>query len=83
MSRRTTKCLTWGETRRSGCPLTGENGRCVGFLDFEEWVTLCGKYDEDPSEACALDHDKARPVGVCRACYKRYRTEMQRPEAKP
>jgi len=83
MSRRTTKCLTWGEMRRSGSPLVDENGRRVGMIDFAEWVTLCGKADEDPSEACALDHRKPRPVGVCSACWKKFRTDMLAAETTP
>lgn len=73
MSRRTTKCLTWGEFKRTGSPLVDESGRRVGFIDFAEWVTLCGKSDDDPKEACAFDHAKPRPVGVCRACWKKFR----------
>ena len=75
MSRRTTKCLTWGEMRRSGSPLVDENGRRVGMIDFAEWVTLCGKPDEDPQDAFH-DHLKARPVGVCPACWKKFRADM-------
>lgn len=75
MTARKTRCLTWGETRRSGWSLTDVNGRRVGFLDFEEWVTLCGKLDDDPIDAGDLDHDKPRPIGVCRACWKQYRQE--------
>ena len=76
MSRRKTRCVTWGECKRSGSPLIDENGRRVGFIDFAEWVTLCGKPDENPQEACALDHRKPRPVGVCPACWKKFRADM-------
>ena len=54
MSRRTTKCLTWGEMRRSGSPLVDENGRRVGMIDFAEYVTLCGKPDEDLGNLLAV-----------------------------
>ena len=77
MTARKTKCLTWGETSRSGCPLTDGNGRRVGFLDFEEWVTLCGKPDDNPHDTSDLDHDNGRPIGVCRACWKQYRIARQ------
>lgn len=75
MSRRTTKCLTWGEMRRFGSPLVDESGRHVGMVDFAEYVTLCGKPDEDPMDA-SLDHHKPRPVGVCPACWKKFRADM-------
>lgn len=76
MSRRKTRCVTWGECKRSGSPLIDENGRRVGMIDWMEWVTLCGKQDENPKEACVLDHRKSRPVGVCPACWKKFRADM-------
>jgi hypothetical protein len=66
--------MTWGEFRHSGTPLVGENGKRVGFIDFAKWVTLCGKPDENPQEAYTLDNPtKSRPVGVCPACWTRFR----------
>lgn len=76
MNRRKTRCVTWGECKRSGSPLIDENGRRVGMIDWMEWVTLCGKQDENPQEACVLDHRKPRPVGVCPACWKKFRADM-------
>jgi hypothetical protein len=75
--------MTWGEFKSSGSPLIDENGRRVGFIDFAEWVTLCGKADENPCEACALDHHKPRPVGVCPACWRKYREGMTAAERTP
>ena len=83
MTARKTRCLTWGETRRTGGALTNGNGQRVGFLDFEEWVTLCGKPDDDPCDTSGLDASKSRPIGVCRACWKQYRIETRRPEVRP
>lgn len=75
MSRRVTRCLTWGEMRRSGSPLVDANGRRVGFIDWAEYVTLCGKHDEDPHEACAFDGGKPRAEGVCPRCWSVFRRE--------
>jgi hypothetical protein len=75
VSRRTTKCLTWGEMRGFGSPLIDANGRRVSMIDFAEYVTLCGKPDEYPSDA-HFDHRKPRPVGVCPACWATFRAEM-------
>ena len=75
MSRRKTKCLTWGEVRRYGSPLVDQDGGRVGMIDWADYVTLCGKPDEDPKDA-ALDHRKPRPVGVCPACWKKFRADM-------
>jgi len=61
--------------RPSGSPLVDENGRRIGMIDFAEWVTLCGKEDEDPHDAFQ-DHHKPRPVGVCPACWKIFRADM-------
>jgi hypothetical protein len=61
--------------RPSGSPLVDETGRRVGMIDFAEWVTLCGKEDEDPHDAFQ-DHHKPRPVGVCPACWKIFRADM-------
>jgi len=75
MSRRTTKCLTWGEMRRFGSPLVDENGRRVGMIDWADYITLCGRSEENPKDA-SFDHLKPRPVGVCPACWKKFRVEM-------
>ena len=83
MTARKTRCLTWGEYRPTGSEFIYQNGRRCGIVDYGSFVTVCGKLDDDPRDTGGLDHDKARPIGVCRACWKRYRTEMQRPEAKP
>jgi hypothetical protein len=82
MSRRKTRCMTWGECKRSGSPLVDENGRRVGFIDFAEYVTLCGKPDENPKDA-PLDHRKPRPVGVCPARWTRFRADMTAAEFMP
>ena len=82
MSRRRTKCLTWGEMRRSGETLRDENGTWLAHLSFATYVTLCGRQDEehDPRDAgLYLDHPlRARPLGVCRACWKVFREDMLR-----
>lgn len=75
------KHLTWGEFKQTGSPLLDESGRRVGFIDFAEWVTLCGKSDDNPKEACAFDHAKPRPLGVCRACWKKFREAMFAPDS--
>jgi hypothetical protein len=78
MSLRTTRCLTWGEMRRSGETLRDESGRWVGHISFGTYVTLCGRHDENPTEACQhLDAvRRARPVGVCRPCWSRLRVDV-------
>ncbi len=73
MSRRITKCLTWGETHRRGFPLLG--GR-VGYVDLAEYITLCGKPEEDPKYAVSLEYRKPRPTGICPACWAKLRVAM-------
>jgi hypothetical protein len=84
VSRRTTRCLTWGEMRHSGETIRDENGKWLAHLSFAEYVTLCGRQDEedDPSDAGAyLDRaHSARPLGVCRACWRRFRADVCRVE---
>lgn len=69
MSRRMTRCLTWGEMRTRGAPLMDECGRRVGMIDFAEYVTLCGKTEEDPKEAYLITPGCRRPAGVCPRCW--------------
>lgn len=69
MSRRMTRCLTWGEMRTRGEPLVDERGRRVGMIDFAEYVTLCGKTDENPKEAHLVTPGVRRPAGVCPLCW--------------
>lgn len=80
MSRRKTRCLTWGEMRRSGETLRDADGRWIGHVSFAVYVTLCGRQDEEhnPSDAGAyLEWARpARPLGVCRACWRRFRGDV-------
>lgn len=45
------------------------------MVDWADYVTLCGKPDEDPKDACAHDHRRPRPVGVCPACWGKFRAD--------
>jgi hypothetical protein len=81
MSRRTTKCLTWGEGRSYGYPLVNAEGKRTGYLHFVEYRTLCGKRDDAPKEAVPFDHRKPRPIGVCPACWAKFRDDMISAEA--
>ncbi len=74
---RVTKCLTWGEERRTGAPLVDAAGVRFGFIDFVEWVTLCGRNDDDPKYAASLSTQRlVRPKGVCPQCWKSFRSTM-------
>lgn len=83
MTARVTRCLTWGEYRNAGAAPIVQDGRRVGIVHFGAFVTICGKLDDDPENPNYYDTSKPRPVGVCRACWKQYRTEMQRLETRP
>lgn len=80
MSRRATKCLTWGEMRRSGETLRDADGRWIGHVSSAAYVTLCGRQDEDHDPVEAGTHldraHSARPLGVCRACWRRFRADV-------
>jgi len=80
---RNTRCLTWGEMRRSGETLRGEDGRWVGHISFADYVTLCGRDDYNPTEACRyLDAVlRVRTVGVCRSCWTRFRADVAKMNA--
>jgi hypothetical protein len=68
--------------RRSGETVRDENGKWLAHLSFAEYVTLCGRQDEedDPSDAGAYRAHSARPLGVCRACWRRFRADVCRVE---
>ena len=80
MSRRTTRCLTWGEMRRSGETLRDADGHWIGHVSFATFVTLCGRQDEEHDPVDAGTHldcsHSARPLGVCRACWRRFRADV-------
>jgi len=67
--KRVTRCLTWGEEQRRGSPIFDNLGKRIGFIDFSQWVTLCGISDEDPKEACAVNLTSKRPNGICPKCW--------------
>ena len=83
MTARNTRCLTWGEMRRSGETLRGEDGRWVGHISFADYVTLCGRDDYNPTDAGRyLDASlRVRPVGVCRSCWPRFRADVAKSDA--
>lgn len=86
MSRRTTRCLTWGETKRSGETLRHADGSWAGHVSWTVYVTLCGRPDDgDPGPTLAGEHpaDEHRPGGVCPRCWRVYRIEMQRASCAP
>lgn len=70
MGVRTTRCLTWGETRNEGTV----RGR--GFIaHFAEIVTMCGRRPRngDPPIKHELPEDAyRRQRGICRACFAAY-----------
>ena len=81
MSRRTTRCLTWGEARRSGETVRGQDGRWIAHLSFLSYVTLCGRPEDlnaEPRLAGEDDPNGRRPGGTCRSCWPIYRDEMRR-----
>jgi hypothetical protein len=73
---RATRCMTWGEERRSGSPVLGASGERIGFVDFSEWVTLCGRQEDSPKEAASYDAYSRRPKGVCPKCWGSFRKTM-------
>jgi hypothetical protein len=70
--------------RRSGETVRDENGKWLAHLSFAEYVTLCGRQDEeeDPSDAGHYlgSVNSARPIGVCCACWRRFRADTHRVE---
>lgn len=44
-------------------------------IDWVDYVTLCGRPDENPKDA-SLDHHRPRPVGVCPSCWRKFRADM-------
>lgn len=78
MSKRMTRCLTWGQMETEGVPLVGDGGRIVGHVCFGQYVTLCGRGEDDPEVATVYEYAKKRPVGVCPRCWSQYREDMSR-----
>ncbi len=74
MSKRKTKCLTWGQERTRGETWQVNDSRVR--LCLVDHVTLCGR--EDP--ACTVPDlwspSEPRPKGVCPECWKQYRNDM-------
>lgn len=83
VSRRKTKCLTYGQTHTQGFPLT-ENGKVIGRICVDVYLTLCGKdvdYDECdlPPDSPAIDPLKdKRLLGYCPSCWRQWREDCQR-----
>lgn len=75
MSRRKTKCLTWGEMRRSGETLRDADGTWLAHISFATYVTMCGREMDDPHDWLP-EQTIRRPLGVCRACWKQFKVDM-------
>ena len=64
------KHLTWGETHR-------EHGvMFTAYITFGAYVALCKRL-VDEAELPGDPAPSERPEGVCRACWKRYRRDME------
>ena len=74
MSKRKTRCLTWGEERRWSTPILNSENEICGRVCFASYVTLCGKDDENVRDAIEMPESKRkRPIGVCPSCWVKYR----------
>jgi len=62
VSKRKTKCLTWGNARYE--------------LTNDSFITLCGRDDPDCTVPDLWSPSEPRPKGVCPECWKQYRNQM-------
>lgn len=80
MSKRKTKCLTYGQTHTQGFPLVDANGKVTGRICVDVYVTLCGKEaDEEecdlPPDSPAIDPQGKRLSGYCPSCWRQWRED--------
>jgi len=61
VSKRKTKCLTWGNAR---------------YELTDSFITLCGRDDPDCTVPDLWSPGEPRPKGVCPECWKQYRNDM-------
>ena len=71
MSKRKTRCLTWGEPKR-WCERSEPPHSVI--ITYEYYETLCGREDEDVVFVTfnGVGH---RPEGLCPSCWSRYKKE--------
>lgn len=68
MTRRRTRCFTWGQTRMTREPLVDTDGRRVGGITYVQYHTACGKWATDADDP-PDDITGSRPPGVCPRCW--------------
>lgn len=87
MTKRSTRCWTYGTYETKGFPILDphESGRTIGRVCIAVYQTLCGREDLDDTSEMAPDvmpHELTkRPLGVCRACWARWAEDVGRSRA--
>ena len=77
MTARKTQCLTWGERKTTCLPLLSPEGKRVGVLTLGQYITLCGREDDNPKDAGPFNERGPRPRGVCPRCWAAYKSALR------
>lgn len=75
MTRRRTRCLTYWQPKHKTAVTGTINGEPF-HMCMTEWVTLCGRDDDDPMET-PNETLLSRPVGICRSCWAVWKRDVR------
>lgn len=72
MRRRKTKCLSWGQTKKWSERVPFHSA----IICYEEYVTLCGRHEDDFEWADRQPTSGKRPEGICPRCFAQYKRDI-------